>query len=148
PSLTIDGAENFSHFGASLVGLDANGDGYADLAVGAPDRDVGGVDRGFVLLYLGSGSGLSTTSSATLRGGWQNNAHFGFALAAGDTDADGKDDLVVSAKDMDFGQTDEGLIYLYHGTDGRDRDGDGVDDLSDNCETIYNPTQQDTDSAK
>ena len=41
---------------------DFNGDGFADLAVGAPERNVNHVkDDGAVLVLYGSSGGLSTT---------------------------------------------------------------------------------------
>ena len=38
---------------------DVNGDGYADVIVGAPDYDNGQTDEGRAFVYLGSAAGLA-----------------------------------------------------------------------------------------
>jgi len=71
-------------FGAML---DANGDHFADVAVGAPTANT-------VTLFHGSATGASMTPSATLTGA----GSFGSAVApAGDVDGDGFTDLIVGA---------------------------------------------------
>jgi hypothetical protein len=74
--------------------LDVNGDGYADLAVGAPEADSG---RGRVDVFYGGPSGIASTPSATLRGAAPQDG-FGSAVAcAGDVNGDGYGDLIVGA---------------------------------------------------
>jgi hypothetical protein len=98
-------------FGWSVASAgDVNGDGYSDVVVGAP----AGSGRAF--LYLGSSSGLSSTSSwtgATL----QASAAFGTSVSsAGDVNGDGYSDVVVGARFFDNGQIDEGRAFLYLGS--------------------------------
>lgn len=61
------------HFGSSVAALgDFDGDGVADILVGAPDDDDGGTDRG--ALYLLELSGFAFPASATVHNGVHLNA--------------------------------------------------------------------------
>ena len=81
--------------------LDVNGDGYSDVAVGAP----GYAGGGRVTVYLGSASGISTTPSVTLDPPTGLRRLGSSVASAGDVNGDGYGDLAVLAR----GQT---LIYL------------------------------------
>jgi hypothetical protein len=103
-------------FGLSVASAgDVNGDGYADVLVGARLFDNGERDEGRVFLYLGNASGLGLTPSWTGESN-QMNAEFGATAAgAGDVNGDGYSDVVVGAPNFDNGQTDEGRVFLYLG---------------------------------
>ena len=91
-----------SSFAGNVRG-DFDGDGYADLAIGAPWEDLGfQEDAGVVTVLYGSADGLSATDSQR----WNQNVRgirnqaelgdqFGWDLAAGDFDGDGFSDLAV-----------------------------------------------------
>lgn len=94
---------------------DFNGDGYADLAVGAPYYDAGQTSEGAVFIYAGSPTGPAASPTWTLQSN-QPGALFGTALAAGDTDFDGNDDLLVGAPGYSNGEAAEGAAFLFLGT--------------------------------
>lgn len=113
------------NFGAALAFGNFNGDEYDDLAIGIPyadltypkppvDHNVGVVD----VLY-GSASGLSGADDEFW---WQNliaytprvsepDDHFGTALAAGDFDGDGYDDLAIGVPGEDNGAGEVDVLY-------------------------------------
>jgi len=105
---------------------DFNADGYDDLAAGAPFDDVtvgmiNVADAGAVVISYGSKYGL-THIGAQLRtaqsiGGTSTaGALFGWALAAGDFDGDGDDDLAVGAPfETVAGDAEAGRVYILHG---------------------------------
>jgi hypothetical protein len=93
-SWTIDQVDHdYAYYGQSVTSAgDVNGDGYADVAIGAEMYDAVGA----VFVYEGSAAGLSTVASTSIEG-VSELEYFGFALASADFDADGFDDLVVGA---------------------------------------------------
>ena len=58
------GGRSWARFGTSVSGADDfNGDGYNDVAVGAPGWSGREPDQGAVFLYLGMPGGLSTVAT-------------------------------------------------------------------------------------
>jgi hypothetical protein len=92
---------------------DFNGDGIGDLAIGAPQEDVlvtlSGVraEAGVVHVIYGSAAGLNAlgdqvwkqTGSPDLEETSEDGDHFGAALAWGDFNGDGCDDLAIGVPD-------------------------------------------------
>jgi hypothetical protein len=108
---TINAGADGDRAGATVAGAgDVNGDGYADVLVGAPNANGG---SGLVRLYLGSAAGLQTAPAATLRG-VDAMAHFGTSLStAGDLTGDGRSEIVVGADGVSTGR---GAAYVFNGT--------------------------------
>ena len=109
-----------ANFGHSVSGVgDVNGDGYADVVVGAFSYDAGELDEGAAFVFMGNSSGIANgnpmTATVTLEAN-QAGARFGLAVGgAGDVDGDGFADIIVGARDYDAGTTDEGAAFVYLG---------------------------------
>ena len=109
-----------SHAGSALdIAGDLNGDGWADLAVGAYDDSEYGDRLGAVYLFSGPVSGALPLSSAdAVIRGQQACDRAGASIAAvGDVNGDGAEDLLVGASGV--GEDKNGIatggVFLYHG---------------------------------
>jgi len=115
PSQTLVEGQGGASFG-EVAALDADGDGYDDLAVGAPGWDDALSDEGAVFLYPGGPTGLSATATWTRTGG-QAGAGLGRVAGAGDVNADGLEDLLAGALVGDGPTgTDVGWVDVHHGS--------------------------------
>ena len=105
-----------SGFASALAAGDFDGDGFDDLALGAPLSETFGA----VVVVRGRISGLSAEGAKTWRqgengieGNREEDDLFGFALAAADFDNDGFYDLAVGAP----GEDDRhGIVHVLYGT--------------------------------
>jgi hypothetical protein len=125
-TLTQAASEAGDGFGTALAKGNFNGDGFVDLAVGAPGEDVGSLtDTGVVHLLFGFGNGLSgagflTQNTANVPGQAEGGDRFGAALATGAYDNDrgggGVDQLAVGAPGEDVGTAREaGAVTVLRG---------------------------------
>jgi hypothetical protein len=122
----MDGsAELNDGFGAALAVGDFDADGYDDLAVGVPEEDVYSVvDAGAVHVLYGSAAGLAIPGNKAwyedlLSSESEAGDGFGSALAAGDFDGDGYDDLAIGIPDEDLGAlVDAGAVTVAWGSPG------------------------------
>ncbi len=118
--MNSDGAEAGDQFSLYLAAADFNGDGFADLAIGAAGEDVGTIaDAGAIDILYGSETGLQadgvsgpddqfwTQDSPGVLDQSEKNDAFGQSVGAGDFNGDGFDDLVVSV-------FLEGVSGFYH----------------------------------
>jgi len=103
-------------FGYSvMVAGDVNGDGCADVVIGAPYYNNGLTDEGRAYVYEGSTTGLQT-AAAWIGEGNQESAHYGSSVStAADVNWDGFSDILIGAPEMDNGHADEGQVRLYYG---------------------------------
>ncbi len=114
---TVESDSAGAFFGYSVAGAgDVDGDGYADLIVGAPRYDGGSPLEGAAFLYAGSASGLEVTP-AWMTEADQGGAELGHSVSsAGDSNGDGFEDVLVGAPGYDDGEIDEGAAFLYFGS--------------------------------
>jgi hypothetical protein len=94
----------YDHAGWAVAVGDFNGDGFPDVAVGVPDRDLGPnqriVDAGAVQIFYGSSLGITATGNQYFTRSFAgeqavSDDHFGATLAAGDFNGDGFADVAV-----------------------------------------------------
>ncbi|NIJ53990.1 FG-GAP-like repeat-containing protein [Dyadobacter arcticus] len=94
---------------------DVNGDGYADVVIGAYQYDKGQTNEGVGAIYQGSAQGLGGNASSVLDGD-QTEGRMSFSIAsAGDVNGDGYSDIIVGAPMFDKGENDEGAAFVWHG---------------------------------
>jgi len=119
-----DEEEDWDQFGATLRFGDFNGDGFDDLAIGVPGEDLRESDpypalnAGIVQVLYGSASGPTAADDDRWHQGTpgvsdaiEGGDLFGTALAAGDFDNDGFEDLAIGAPD----ESDEPGNVFAHG---------------------------------
>src|SRR6185503_16003437 len=77
-------SSNGIQFGTRLAMMpDANGDGYADVAVSAPLFSIFYTHNGAAVIYPGAASGLNTSASVGVVFGNENEGQLGWSLANG-----------------------------------------------------------------
>jgi hypothetical protein len=121
---TLRGFEDLARAGASVNGAgDVNGDGFADVIVGAHLTEAGGSNRGETyVIHGGANLGGATitlnnlgTNGFTLRG-FEDSAIAGNSVSGGgDVNGDGFADLLVGAQNTNAGGSDRGEIYVIFG---------------------------------
>jgi hypothetical protein len=130
----VEGNQDGALLGMSIsTAGDVNGDGYADVIVGAAFYTDGTTKEGAALAWHGSENGLNNgTNGNPTNAPWMvegNNyeAYLGQSVStAGDVNGDGYSDVIVGAPQYSNGQEDEGAAYLYLGSE------DGLLDTWDN----------------
>jgi len=117
PAWTAESDQAGAGFGESVSAAgDVNGDGYSDVLVGASWYDNGESEEGRAYVYHGSASGLAASPAWTAESD-QADARFGSSVStAGDVNGDGYSDVIVGAFLHDNGESDEGRVFVYHGS--------------------------------
>lgn len=103
---------NAADFGGAVAAAgDVNGDGYADVIVGAASPDGARAGRAFV--FTGSAMGLSTSVYTYLVEDKSGPSFGGAVAGAGDVNGDGYDDVIVAAPEY---ASSTGHAYVYEGS--------------------------------
>ncbi len=105
--VTITGETTSDGFGSALVGGDWNADGRIDLAVGASGYS-SATGRSYIFHNDGSIPTTAATADIILTGESAPSS-YGYSLASGDFNVDGKTDLLVAGIDY----SSIGRLYIY-----------------------------------
>jgi len=125
---TFNGDSAGDQFGTSVSGVaDLNGDGMADLIVGAPREDNNGANSGQVRVFSGADGSVIHTFNGDSAGD-----NFGASVdGISDVNDDGVPDLIIGARNDDNNGSDSGRATVFSGADGSvlyALDGDGPGD--------------------
>ncbi|MEU5686337.1 integrin alpha [Streptomyces venezuelae] len=116
-------AERGDGWGADLSVADTNGDGYADVAIGAPGEDIGTVaDAGAVWVLRGSENGMTATgaksfdqNSADIPGEAEKGDKWGAQVRLTDPNRDGRFGLLAAAPGENTG---DGVVWVLSANSG------------------------------
>lgn len=124
----IDDCEDMDLFGLALNAGDFDGNGYDDLAVGAPFESLFGQNyAGAVNVIYGTSNGLNYQNNqiwhqdiANIEDSVEAGDLFGRALASGDINADGYDDLAVGVPHEVYETViNAGVVNVIYGSNNR-----------------------------
>jgi len=112
PDVTLTGEAAGDGFGKSVCDAgDVNGDGFADVIVGAYTSDAGGYNSGRAYVFFG-GPAMDSVPDMTLTGEWEGDQMGYWVSSTGDVNQDGFPDVLIGASFNDAGAHDAGRAYL------------------------------------
>ena len=119
--------------GRSVSSGDINGDGIADVIIGAPGAyPTGGIYAGETYVIYGSASmpaeiDLNSVSANVTIYGDDAYDHSGWSVSSGDINHDGADDVIIGASDADpAGGENAGETYVIYGSKETEKDEEGL----------------------
>lgn len=110
PTWSLTSPETGDAFGGAVAVGDVDGNGLADVLVGASHTDATSLDGGAAYLYDGGGSLLWTRSPPSA------STFFGAAVALADVDSDGFSDAIVGAPSDPLAATSSAGVEVYAGS--------------------------------
>jgi GEVED domain/FG-GAP-like repeat/Cadherin domain/FG-GAP repeat len=125
---------NSDYFGRSVTAIgDVDGDGVADLAVGANGDDTGGAGQGAIhILFMNANGTIKAREEIDDADiSLANGDYFGSSTASlGDLDGDGVPDIAVGLERADYGGTNRGAVYVvFLRSNGTERTTGRISDL-------------------
>ncbi len=133
-----EGEDANDYAGRSASGAgDVDGDGFADILIGASGADDGGADAGRAYLVRGSASPttMSLEDADLIVTGTEAGAEFPYVLAeAGDLDGGGNPDIVLPAYTSGARAREAGIVHLLYTEPWIDQDGDGYSENDGDCD--------------
>lgn len=118
----IQGASIEDNSGYSVASAgDVNGDGRADLVLGARLADAPGLDQGAAYVVFGKSSGAAVRLDSLGNAGFRINGEAtddeaGWAVAGvGDVNGDGRDDIAIGSRFNDAGALNSGSVHVVFG---------------------------------
>ena len=123
--MRVLGIDDSDYSGWAVASGDINGDGFMDIIIGAHYADPGGRSfAGETYVIFGSGLppstiDLGTTSADITISGDESNDNSGEAVASGDINGDGYDDIIIGASSADPGDPPRhlaGKTYVIFGS--------------------------------
>lgn len=113
---TLLSAQAGVEFGTSVAGVgDVNGDGFADILIGALKYTNGQTSEGAAFLYLGGAGAFNTGTDLQLEGGLSNSQFGRTVQGVGDVNGDGFADFAVHATEALTVNAFKGRVAVYHG---------------------------------
>ena len=122
----IQGESAGDQAGPAAMAGDVNGDGFADVLIGAYNNDSGGANAGAAYVVFGQSGGpaglinLDAVAAGTggfkIQGETAGDVAGNNVAAAGDVNGDGLDDVIIGARGNDSGGSAAGAAYVVFGT--------------------------------
>lgn len=112
-NVTITGTLALGLFGSSVYSGDINGDGFSDVAIGAPGVST---NLGKAYIFYGSASGITSandTAANVIITGTLASGKLGFSVSLGDINGDGYSDLLIGANGV---TANLGKAYIFYGS--------------------------------